>query len=322
VLGSPASGGSVPSGLVTNNTAGAVNIATNSTLTTSNLVAVNISGDISQATGTNATAAFSNYQFPSQLGIYSFLLGETITESNIYRSDLSGAVGIVSGFTPTNRSSWYYNPYGGTPSYFTNNGAGSTWQSGTNTAAALAITGNGTVIGNLNVGTINGHSPSDGGGMTNLANSVPPGTTTNVLANIGGSGATVLIPLANLPAGGTMTATTTITNTVSYTLTGSFADVDPLSHITISQPGKYDIVGIGDFAGLNGSTIASMTLWNFTTGLGFGSGPAAEGVANYENMTVIGQITISGTTSIGCEAVDFGSTSGTVVVTIKVTGPY
>ena len=57
----------------------------------------------------------------------------------------------------------------------------------------------------------------NGSGLTNLANTVPTGSTTNFLANIGGSGATVAIPLANLPSGG---GSSTIPTTVVSNNTG------------------------------------------------------------------------------------------------------
>jgi len=50
--------------------------------------------------------------------------------------------------------------------------------------------------------TFNGAFNGNGGGLTNLANSIPAGNTTNLLANIGGTGATVAIPWSGLPSGG------------------------------------------------------------------------------------------------------------------------
>ena len=55
-----------------------------------------------------------------------------------------------------------------------------------------------TVKSNLFANLISGNGAS----VTNLANGVPAGVTTNILANIGASGATVAIPWSSLPGGG------------------------------------------------------------------------------------------------------------------------
>jgi hypothetical protein len=156
------SGGSTANVLTTN--AGTMQVVSGPvTLTNANNI---LGGDISKATGSNTNLAVSNFQFPPWLGITNFSVGETIIESNIYRTDLSGFVGIVSGYTPTNRASWYYNPYGSSPSYYTNDGAGNVTMSGTLKAGTVTST-NG-FIGNLTGNADSATNLVNGAGVTNV----------------------------------------------------------------------------------------------------------------------------------------------------------
>jgi hypothetical protein len=83
---------------------------------------------------------------------------------------------------------------------------------GSPAVATLAMTADGKVTTTTPAGAASytdaqaqaatGVTNRNGGAITNLANTVPAGSATNLLGNIGDSGATVAIPLQNLPSGG------------------------------------------------------------------------------------------------------------------------
>lgn len=140
----------------------------------------------------NEGAGFNTNSLVTFLGGAALNIYDTSNNIDFESSRLSSFVIVTNAFCYANNCIGWQNNYG-------------SFVPGIISGATAQIIGSGnhpynqtnSDLGNVYVGGMIGN----GSGLTNLANSVPSGSTTNLLANIGGSGATVAIPWANLPIG-------------------------------------------------------------------------------------------------------------------------